>query len=43
MAKPFDATLNSLIDARPEDWVSFLAPRVGLAPARPRCSTPTSR
>jgi hypothetical protein len=21
VAKPFDATLNSLIDARPEDWV----------------------
>ena len=32
MAKPFDATLNSLIDARPQDWVSFLAPRVGLVP-----------
>ena len=32
MAKPFDATLNSLIDARPEDWVSFLAPRLGLTP-----------
>ena len=32
MAKPFDATLNSLIDARPEDWVAFLAPRLGLEP-----------
>ena len=32
MSKPFDATLNSLIDARPEDWVAFLAPRVGLVP-----------
>lgn len=32
MAKPFDATLNSLIDARPEDWVALLAPFVGLIP-----------
>lgn len=32
MSKPFDATLNSLIDARPEDWVAFLAPRLGLSP-----------
>jgi predicted transposase YdaD len=32
VTKPFDATLNSLIDARPEDWVAFLAPRVGLTP-----------
>src|SRR4051812_19551895 len=32
MAKPFDATLNSLIDVRPQDWVSFLAPRLGLVP-----------
>ena len=32
MAKPFDATLNSLIDARFGDWVAFLAPRLGLVP-----------
>ena len=32
MAKPFDATLNSLIDTRPADWVAFLAPRLGLTP-----------
>ncbi len=32
MAKPFDATLNSLIDARPEDWVAFLCARVGIPP-----------
>jgi len=32
VAKPFDATLNNLIDARPDDWVRFLAPRAGLAP-----------
>jgi predicted transposase YdaD len=30
VAKPFDATLNSLIDARPEDWVAFLCARVGI-------------
>src|SRR5205823_8178066 len=32
VAKPFDATLNSLIDAGYGDWVAFLAPRVGLVP-----------
>ncbi|MBX9583334.1 MAG: hypothetical protein K2X87_23780 [Gemmataceae bacterium] len=32
MSKPFDATLNALIDARLADWVAFLAPKVGLAP-----------
>jgi len=32
MAKPFDATLNWLIDARLADWVAFLAPRLGLNP-----------
>lgn len=32
MSKPFDATLNRLIDTRPADWVAFLAPRVGLVP-----------
>ncbi len=32
MSKPFDATLNSLIDAGPADWVALLAPRAGLAP-----------
>lgn len=30
MAKPFDATLNSLIDERPSDWADFLAARVGI-------------
>ena len=34
MAKPFDATLNSLIDSRPEDWVTFLCARLGI-PAGP--------
>ena len=34
MAKPFDSTLNSLIDARPGDWVAYLASRCGL-PAGP--------
>jgi len=32
VAKPFDATLNSLIDARLADGVAFLAPRGGLVP-----------
>jgi predicted transposase YdaD len=32
VSKPFDATLNSLIDARPEDWVAYLAPRLRLVP-----------
>lgn len=30
MPKPFDATLNALIDARPGDWADFLAARLGL-------------
>ncbi|MFO0826216.1 MAG: hypothetical protein U0792_24375, partial [Gemmataceae bacterium] len=30
MAKPFDATLNSLIDARPDDWVAFLCAKLGI-------------
>lgn len=30
--KPFDASLNALIDAGPADWVRLLAPRVGLTP-----------
>ena len=30
MAKPFDATLNALIDARPGDWADYLAARLGL-------------
>jgi hypothetical protein len=34
MAKPFDATLNSLIDAWPEDWVAFLCAKLGI-PAGP--------
>lgn len=29
MAKPFDATLNALIDAHVDDWVRFLAARAG--------------
>jgi predicted transposase YdaD len=32
VSKPFDATLNALITARPGDWVALLAPRVGLPP-----------
>lgn len=30
MAKPFDATLNSLLDAHAEDWARFLAERTGV-------------
>jgi predicted transposase YdaD len=30
MAKPFDATLNSLIDLRADDWATFLADWVGI-------------
>jgi len=30
--KPYDASLNALIDAGPADWVRLLAPRVGLTP-----------
>jgi hypothetical protein len=30
MSKPFDATLNALIDAHADDWAAFLAARVGL-------------
>lgn len=32
MSKPYDATLNALIDARPDDWAAFLAARLGLPP-----------
>ncbi len=32
MTKPFDATLNSLIDVRPADWAAFLAARSGVPP-----------
>ena len=32
MAKPFDATLNDLIDAHVDDWVRFLAAKSGLPP-----------
>lgn len=34
MSKSFDATLNSLIDARADDWAAFLAARTGV-PAGP--------
>jgi len=30
MPKPFDATLNTLLDAHAEDWAAFLAARVGV-------------
>jgi hypothetical protein len=32
VAKPFDATLKQLIDAYAADWLTFLAPRLGLPP-----------
>ncbi|MBY0514258.1 MAG: hypothetical protein K2P78_10150, partial [Gemmataceae bacterium] len=32
MSKPFDTTLNSLIDARADDWAAFLAARAGVPP-----------
>jgi hypothetical protein len=32
MAKPFDATLNALIDDHLADWASFLAARCGIPP-----------
>jgi hypothetical protein len=32
VSKPYDATLNALIDARPGDWAAFLAARLGLPP-----------
>jgi hypothetical protein len=32
VSKPFDATLNALIDAHADDWAAFLAARVGLPP-----------
>lgn len=37
MTKPFDATLNALIDAHVPDWAAFLAARVGVptGPATP--------
>jgi hypothetical protein len=30
LSKPFDATLNAVIDAHADDWAAFLAARVGL-------------
>src|ERR1044071_3629980 len=30
MAKIYDATLNQLIDTRPEEWAAFLASRAGI-------------
>ena len=30
MAKPFDATLNTLLDAHADDWAAFLAARAGV-------------
>jgi hypothetical protein len=33
MAKVFDATLNTLIDAHLADWAAFLARRVGVPPS----------
>ena len=35
MSKPFDATLNRLIDACPDDWAAFLAAKLGLSPGGP--------
>ena len=32
MRKPFDASLNSLIDVQPSDWANFLAERTGIPP-----------
>jgi hypothetical protein len=32
MAKPFDATLNALIDARPDDWANGFGRLVGIPP-----------
>jgi hypothetical protein len=32
MAKPFDATLNLLIDIRPEDWADCFARLAGIPP-----------
>ena len=32
MAKPFDATLNALIDLRPSDWADGFARLVGIPP-----------
>lgn len=32
MSKPFDATLNALIDPRADDWAAFLADRAGVPP-----------
>jgi predicted transposase YdaD len=32
LAKPFDATMNSLIDLRPEEWANFLASIFGMPP-----------
>ena len=32
MSKPFDATLNSLIDGHAADWGNFFAARAGIPP-----------
>ena len=32
MAKPFDTSLNRIIDTRPHEWASFFAERVGIPP-----------
>jgi len=32
MSKPFDSTLNDLLDARPDEWVAFLGARAGIPP-----------
>ena len=32
MAKPFDASLNQLIDLRPAEWAGFFAARAGVPP-----------
>jgi hypothetical protein len=32
VSKPYDASLNALIEAGPADWVNFLAPKAGLTP-----------
>jgi hypothetical protein len=40
--KPFDATLNAILDARPRDWADYLGARFGLPTPSSR-STATSR
>ena len=32
MSRQYDATLNPLLDARPDDWAAFLAARAGVPP-----------